>query len=177
MTIADEATLSTGLVELAPSTAFIDGQRWPSLEPPLRGSIASCEGREVYVWNRQLSPNLPTVPLAGGGVQGPISGPVIEFTRSLLDGDELLSGRIAAGFAADDEERLAYVERVWKLVKSVTVPVDGLTGVPFDHRLGFDAMRWYMEAPGPKWTQSNQGHRLRDRAVLSLYLRPRHTNR
>jgi hypothetical protein len=98
---------------------------------------------------------------------------VIQFVRSVLEGDELRSGSIAAGFAADDADRAVYVTRVWKLVNSITAPVEGLTGIRFDHRLGFDAMRWYLEAPGPRWTQSNEGHRLRDRAVLELYLRPR----
>ena len=176
MTLADEATLSTRLVELAPSTVFIDGARWPSVEPPLRNSIASCEDREVYVWNRSCA-----APADRSASRWRCPGADVwsgdPVRPSLLDGEELLSGRIAAGFPADDEDRAVYVERVWKLVKSITAPVEGLTGVRFDHRLGFDAMRWYLDAPGPKWTGSNQGHRLRDRAVLSLYLRPCHTAR
>jgi hypothetical protein len=173
MTPADEARLSTGLLDLAPSTAFIDGARWPSLEPPLRDSIDLCLDGEVLIWNRELSPDLLGVPLPGGGFQGPQSGPVLQFSRCFVDGDELLSGRIAASFWSDDQHRAAFVDRVWKLVKSITFPVEGLTGVRFYHRLGTDAMRWYLEAPGPIWAEPNPGHRLRDRAVLSLYLRPR----
>ena len=173
MTRKDEAKLSTGLLELAPSIAFIDGQRWASLEPPLRQSIDRCLDGEVFIWNRALAPALPGTPRPGGGAQGPTSGPVIQFSRCVMEGDELLSGRIAAGFDSEERERAAFVDQVWKLVKSITGPVEGLTGVPFDHRLGFDAKRWDLAAPGPAWGESNPGHRLRDRAVLALYLRPR----
>ena len=175
MTSVDEAILSTGLLELASSIAFVDGARWPSSEPPLRGSIDSCTDREVLIWNRALSPNLPASALPDGTYQGPGSGPVVQFLRCVMDGDELRSGRIAAGYASDDEARATFVEQVWKLVKSTTTPVEGLTGIGLGHRLGADAMRWYLEAPGPNWAMFNPGHRLRDSAVTALYLRPRRT--
>lgn len=155
------------------SHGLIDGARWRTLDPPIRDSIAECEQGEVFIWNRELSPTLPIVHSPGGGIEGPKSGPVIQYNRCVMEDDELLSGRIAAGFLSTDTDRAAYIDPVWKLVKASTGPVEGLTGVRFDHRLGRDALRWYQEDRGPNWARAHHGHCLRDRAVTALYLRPR----
>ena len=72
-----------------------------------------------------MRPVLPTLERADGALEGPAAGCVIQFIRSqqqkddLLDRDELLSGRLAAGYDAEDEAAARFVKTVWAAYRSL----------------------------------------------------------
>jgi hypothetical protein len=163
MTARDEESFSRSLVELDPSISFIDGQRWPGHQPPTVSSISEASQTEVFIWSRGAAPALPSTKLSEGHVQGPSTGWVVQFERSMLIGSELRSGRIAAGWDDSDPAMTAFVDLVWKAIRGETsADIESLTGKRFPYRIGNDAR---------KWAETSSGNRLRDRSVLSAYFR------
>jgi hypothetical protein len=169
MTAVDEASFSAALLAAIPSVAFVDGQRWPSTDPPLVRTINLARQGEVFLWDRSLVNRLPIATSASGLVQGPISGVVIQFERCRGSTSELWSGRIAAGWDETNEAMANFVNAVWAVIKTTTSrDLESLSGKPFPYRIGADARRWALES---------SGNRLRDRSVLSAYFRVRTRDR
>ena len=165
MTERDEERFSGELVAADPSIRFVDGQRWPSTDPPTAPSINSAASSEVFIWSPTVAPVLPYMRRADGVVEGPASGPVIQFARSAWREGELRSGRIAAGWNTDDLEIGRFVRIVWKVMKQVTSDdLETYLGHRFSYRIGSDAKRWILSSPD---------HRLRDQAVTSAFFRIR----
>lgn len=153
LTKDDEENFSKEIRAVFPYVAFIDHMRWPTTTPPSRASITDCESKFVYIWNRQLFPTILGKPREHGGFYGPQSGIVIQFIRSQIKSNELLSGTMGVGFDKTDVAMKSFVEDVWKILKKLTpkkvVQVDPETReVLFrrsDIRLGNDAYRWCKE--------------------------------
>ena len=97
----DEEELSCALKERFPFLKFIDGQRWPTVEPPLVDGIHLCTDSYAYLWPSDLIPQLPTLllspasQLTGMLYQGPTAGPVISFQRCREQDAELQMGQLA----------------------------------------------------------------------------------
>lgn len=163
MTEADEDAFTRELASLRPDLLLIDGQVWPSAEPPLISSI-SLATHEVYLWSPSVAARLPTRPRPGGLVQGPQSGPVIQFERSFFVGDELRSGGLAVGYEDDDASTREFVDDAWKALRRTTTGgVVRPDGSAVSYRIGHHAAEWLRSSPS---------HRLRDRSVpLQLELR------
>jgi hypothetical protein len=167
MTEVDEARFSDALLAAVPQVRFVDGQRWPSVDPPVVPSINSATSTEVFIWSPVVAPRLPSRVRPDGVVEGPASGPVIQFRRSAWRDGELRSGRIAAGWDPDDPEISGFVRTVWKVMKRITTSdLETYLGHRFSYRIGSDAKQWFL---------SSSGHRLRDQAVTSAYFRIRET--
>jgi hypothetical protein len=165
MTEDDEKAFSHALIAVDPSIRFIDGQRWPSSQPPLVASINAAKAPEVFIWSPVVAPVLPWSMRPDGLVQGPTSGPVIQFDRSVWRDAELRSGRIAAGYDDEDDEIVRFVRTVWQVMKQVTSgDLETLLGHRHPYRIGQSAKLWHLSA---------SDHRLRDRSVLAAYIRVR----
>ncbi len=164
LTARDEATFSSALQAATPGIRFVDGQRWPTADPPLVASIDGAQLTEVLLWDSVNVPILPSAERSSGDYQGPISGPVIQFERSRLIDGELRSGSIAWA-AVDGTPAAAFARRVMRTLQKLTA-ADGITvdGIATPYWIGADARRWALAAPH---------HRLRDRSVLALYVRLR----
>jgi hypothetical protein len=149
----DEHDFSRQIRNVFPGVVFIDNVYWPTEIPPSRVSIPECESKFVYIWNRQIFPNILGMTRTHGGFYDPQSGIVIQFIRSQIKGNELLSGTMGVGFDKTDFAMRTFVEGVWKIFKKLTpkkiVQVDpGTREVLFprtDIRLGIDAYRWCKE--------------------------------
>lgn len=153
------------LVAADPTIRFIDGQRWPSTEPPIVPSINAAKTPEVFVWSPLVAPVLPMTLRPDGHVQGPTSGPVIQYARSIWRDGELRSGRIAAGYDTENGQLARFVDTVWRVMKQVTSgDVETMLGHRHPYRIGASAKRWHLSAPD---------HRLRDRAATAVYFRIR----
>lgn len=154
MTRADETELSSLLERAIPDIRFVDGQPWPGAEPPVVDSIASCREASVYLWSPTVSPALPATPNAGRGFRGPNSGVVIQLERSSIDGVELLSGSLGAGWSAPSMG--AFVDAVWDVVRRLTRGrIVALDGSPSPYRATDDAVRWVGAAPGLRFRANN----------------------
>jgi hypothetical protein len=165
MTERDEERFSDQLLATDPSIRFVDGQRWPSIEPPLIGSISAATQSEAYIWSVRVASALPYRQRPDGVVEGPASGPVIQFLRSSWHEDELRSGRIAAGWNTENADAEDFIRTVWKVMKRVsTSDLETYLGHRFPYRIGSDAKQWFL---------SSSEHRLRDQAVTSAYFRIR----
>jgi hypothetical protein len=164
---ADEAALSRELVAAFPHLAFVDDNIWESPDPPVRVSISQCRANFVFLWNRAVVPVLPSRSRADGRVDGPTVGPVVQFVRSRVTGDLLLSGSLAA--SSSDPEMLGFVADLWRVlgrwgvkkVRSID-PRSGATILPSvpGYLLGPDA-----EA---SWSAAG-GRRLRDRSTENYF--------
>ena len=105
----DEEELSDWLLERFPSLKFIDGDRWPTSEPPLAGGIHLCSNPYVFFWPSELVHRLPSLvlPLArqlnGMLFQGPTAGPVLQFQRCRERNDELDMGQLAVTVEDHDD--------------------------------------------------------------------------
>ncbi len=151
----DEQVFSEKIRTIYPDVAFIDDVYWPSQTPPAKASIADCDSRFVLIWNRKMFPILPSLPRKDGTFHGPQSGMVLQWIRSTVTGEELLSGSLGAGFDPSDLRMKTFVEDIWKIIKALThndlVRVDSETrevlGPRTDILLGDDARAWCNEKP------------------------------
>lgn len=118
MTPNDESSYSAALRKLEADIVFLDGNVWDAEAPVVFESIERCTQGIAYLWNRRLFPSLPTISRSDGRREGPISGVVIQFVRSRVSGDLLLSGRIAAGYDDSNEEYARFIKAVFDTLKS-----------------------------------------------------------
>jgi len=93
----DEQEISLAIQAIRPHVRFLDDNVWDGALPMLAPSIDACRSRFIYLWDQRLVSPLPTMKRKDGRLEGPISGPVVQLVRSQLQGNVLLSGRLAAG--------------------------------------------------------------------------------
>ena len=127
----DERDFSESVLSALPGVSFLDDNVWEG-DPVVRGSIADCESRFVYLWDRDRTPRLPVFERGDGQCEGPISGVVIQFVRSRFDGDRLVSGRIAAGYDASEERMVELVSVVWKAARRISGKADSVNPITGD---------------------------------------------
>jgi hypothetical protein len=97
MTTRDEDDFSSLIKANHPQIEFIDGNLWSNSEPPLISSISKASGNYVYIWSREILDPLPSLKRPDGKVEGPSSGCVLQFARTIENEGTLRSGRLAAG--------------------------------------------------------------------------------
>jgi hypothetical protein len=167
MTSADELAFSRELRNAVPQIRFIDDNVWDSPQPTLAESIAACKTHFAFIWNPSLIRQLPVVRRGDGRYEGPNSGPVIQYVRSLKVDGLLRSGRIAAGFDDVDESMLDFANVVWQVLGKVANPrLVTLDGEPVpEYWAGSDAIYWLA---------ADASRRMRDRSTETYYL-PRST--
>jgi hypothetical protein len=156
MLLADEGAFSEAILQEDPSATFVDGQRWTAPAPPVKSSIAECTDRWVYIWSKAVAASLPFIERADGGYDGPTAGPVIQFERSIMSGNELRSGRLAATIERGSP-MAEFVRTCWRSLTHVTSDrIVTMAGERLPYRVGIHAMAWHLENPS---------NRLRDRSV------------
>jgi hypothetical protein len=154
MTPAGEAELSARLRAEIPDLRFIDGQVWPTSDPPLAHGIEGCSSGLAYLWSPSAVPNLPTVRSADGRTRGPASGVVIQCERGSFDGDDLLSGGLSVGWSAPEVGVL--VDQVWSITRSMTRPrIVALDGSTSPYRASDDAVAWVRAAGHRRFGANN----------------------
>lgn len=174
MTSQDERLFSESLKSRFASMVILDGKVWETPEPVVAGSIDQCNSsfRQAYLWNKELFPEIPVGPRPGGKFEGPANGPVLQFLRSIPEGNVLRSGRIALGLS---DEKIspaidAYFKEVWRLVKkpatSKLICVNPETGELINPKV------WgYWAWPGAvSWCRAEKGRFLRDCATQNFCL-------
>ena len=155
----DEVALSSALLVVRPRLAFVDDSRWDTPAPVLASSIATCKSKWVFLWDQSIIAPFLGLPRKDGKFDGPAAGWVIEVTRSTMQGDLMLSGRIAASTGVPDKQIMAamdaFVADVWKVLKKATQPVVAVDpqtanvindSVP-EFRAGHGAAAWALSAP------------------------------
>jgi hypothetical protein len=86
-TEVDEEEVSETLLQAFPCLKFVDGQRWRTADPPVVSGIHKCMSGHAYLWPSDLVPELPFMELPTARrygeirFQGPVAGPVIQFSR------------------------------------------------------------------------------------------------
>lgn len=118
----DEVDLAAAIRAQFPRVLFVDNRRWSRLDvPPAYDSIADC-GRIAAIWNRAISPTLPAVVRDNGVIDGPQTGPVVQWLRSYVDEDAILqAGRWAASNdPASDGPMIEFVKEIWKILTKKT---------------------------------------------------------
>jgi hypothetical protein len=128
LTPVDEENLSGLLRDALPQIHFIDGQTWEEM-PVLKASMSLCKTPFIFLWNSNTVTNLPTFIRPDGRIEGPASGVVIQYLRSLERHGILESGSIAAGSDKPNEEYNAFVKTVWRIVKTYCKGVDAVNPV------------------------------------------------
>ena len=164
----DEGEFSWALRKVRKGIAFVDGSVWAGPEPERAQSIQECRSRLVYLWDRDLISPLPTVRRSDGRLEGPISGVVVQFERSQLRGELLLSGSAAAGTGGMDDalelEVRDFIGDVWKVLKEVAPArldaVNPETGTVINpavpnFRAGRHALAWIEEQTGRYFKDRN----------------------
>lgn len=116
----DEQEFTHSLLLSYPSIRILDGNIWPTSNPKICESINLCSDTVVYLWNEELSSDLPSIRRPDGRFEGPISGVVIQFARCIEKNGMLLSGRIAAGYDTNNTRYAMFVNDVFKLVGRMT---------------------------------------------------------
>jgi hypothetical protein len=117
----DETKFAEALHTAYPTVRFVDGVNWPTATPPARDTIAACTDSQVLIWDTATHPTLPSMESPHGYFVGPQNGPVVEWSRNRIRGDELLSGRLAAGVDNSDKDMLRFVRAVWRILTTTTV--------------------------------------------------------
>ena len=147
MTRGDEEDFFSALRFRRPQVAVIDGQVWPTPEPPVRSTMADCSSFQAYIWDRAAVRHLPNEPRLGGGFQGPTTGGVVQWLRCRQKDGSLHSGSLAVG--AFNPAVIAFVVEVWKVLRKFTTSdLVTLGGDPApEYRIGPDAHRWADDDP------------------------------
>ena len=140
MTEVDEIYLVSLLRQRRQNLMLLDGHVWDSSEPAVRQDISECLASFVFLWDPDICPKLPTIIDTHGRLEGPQVGPVIQFQRSLVRDNYLLSGRLAASWR-NTEEELLMKDAWWALGKScaVKVTVKGSSKVASMYKSGKDS--------------------------------------
>jgi hypothetical protein len=169
MTRADEQSFSLALLAKFPRICFIDDNVWATSSPPVFPLINLCETKFVYLWNKEIVPEIEGLKRKEGIFDGPSSGIVVQFIRSIQEDNYLRSGSIAWG-GCDNDPVYPFVKEVWKLLEKeatknlVAVDPSDLhvinTAVPC-YRVGKDAARWCQKGPRKL---------LKDRSTQNYYL-------
>lgn len=174
MTNEDERFFSEVLKQNFPALRFLDCNIWGQPEPLERARIDLCTSNYdlVYLWNSSLFPQLPVSRRPDGRYQGPASGPVVQFVRSIQEESVLRSGRVAVGFNKEDltDEVTQFVNELWKILKrfgiSRLICVRPATGELINPKV-----TGYLAWPNAvKWVQAQKGRFLRDRSTQNFYL-------
>jgi len=175
MTNKDEEVFSSEIKKLFPATVFINGSVWETEIPPAKSSIAECESKFVYIWNKEIYPNLPYMQREDEKFKGPQSGMVIMLIRSRFnDETTLLSGEIAVGITVDRpeaEKMRDFVNSVWKILKKITpkkvIEINPETQEKLHQRsdilVGNDAYEW-CKAKDERYLKFNNN--------IHIYLKP-----
>jgi hypothetical protein len=173
MTPADEEAFSRALRSERPGVRFIDDNVWPTAEPPTCDSINSCGSNLVYLWDTKVCGRLPATRRAEGGFQGPASGPVIQFVRSLVEDEQIRSGRVAAGYYDTDEfadEMKEFVRDVWHMLKSVS-PQRLVAVAQFGrHVINSRPSGYLVGADAARWCRDDSRRVLKDRSTETYFL-------
>ena len=166
MTVSDEEEFSASLLQRSLRIRFVDDNIWPQPAPRVARSISECQSRYVFIWDPMVVAELPIIRRLDGNYQGPQSGAVIEFSRSSINGDEMLSGRIAVGFDEANTHMKEFVSTVWEVfIRSTETNLTNVAGEPVpNYRIGHDALHWVLGKPGRK---------LRDRGTVTAYFFPK----
>src|SRR5260370_12214558 len=137
----DEDEFSASLLQRSPRIRFVDDNIWPQPLPKFARRISECQSRYVFIWDPIVVAELPTIRRPEGSYQGPQSGVVIEFSRSSINGDEMLSGRIAVGFDEHNTHMNDFVSTVWEVfIRSTQANLNTVDGEPVPgYRIGRDA--------------------------------------
>jgi len=118
----DESELAGAIQMQFPSVRFIDNRGWESIDSyPSHESILECS-RTAAIWSPDISPVLPVSVRENGAIDGPQTGPVVQWLRSFIDHDgNLQAGRWAAsGDPEKDGEMIAFAQSIWKLLMRQT---------------------------------------------------------
>lgn len=118
----DEADVVEALRLHFPAIQLVDNRGWRSAdEVPARASIAEC-GSMVALWNPDIVPHLPVNVRANGVIDGPQTGPVIQWLRSARrDGSVLDAGRWAAAVGTTtDPDMAGFVRASWRVLMSLS---------------------------------------------------------
>ncbi len=151
----DEAALWAILKGLLPDLLLVDGDRWPTPNPPLAAAPSGCSDSRMFLWSPDVAETLPSR-LRHDHYDGPASGLVIEWSRSNARDGELRSGRIAVGFDTDHEPMVKLVNLVFREAKKfATNPLYSMTGIK-------EPWYWIGESA---LKRARKGLRLRDRSV------------
>jgi hypothetical protein len=174
MTSQDERLFSEILKSRFSGMVILDGKVWETPEPAVAGSIDQCDSssRQAYLWNKELFPEIPVGPRPGGKFEGPANGPVLQFLRSIPEGNVLRSGRIALGL---NDEKIsaaidAYFREVWTVVKkpatSKLICVNPENGELISPKVGGH----WASPDAVAWCRAEKGRFLRGRATQNFYL-------
>jgi len=169
----DEVALSSALQTARPRLVFVDGNRWETPIPVLASSIATCTSWRTFLWDQGIVASLPFYARKDGKFEGPMTACVVEITRSTMEGNLMLSGRIAPSLGGPDAKLVgdmkSFVADIWKVLKKMTshpiVAVNPDTGevlrdpVP-EYRAGDHAITWAASA---------SDHYLRDRSTQNFF--------
>lgn len=143
----DESYLEKRLRSEVPEIAFVDGSTWKTQTPPEREDLRSCQSSIVFLWDKSACRELPFMVRNDGTVQGPTSGVVIQYFRSVEKDGVLLSGDIGIGYKKNDQAMAAFVKKVWRILKEMNAGAlesfDPTTGVSLD-----SAIRTYIVGAG-----------------------------
>ena len=172
MTTGDEQVFSEQLRSRFSKIAFLDDNVWPTPEAVTAPSIAHCRSRYVYLWNRALFPQIPIAPRSGGGFQGPGSGPVAQFQRSIQEGNYLHSGRLDMGF--NDEELTpeleSYMKDVWKIIKHSATSKLRCEDPRTREVISPTVWGYWAWPDAVSWCRAESSRFLKDRATQNYYL-------
>jgi len=154
----DEDLFSQTCMDRRLRVVFVNDCYWPTPTPPTHSRLRDCTAKLVYLWNRDLVPELPCkLHSDGARYHGPQSGIVIQLLRGAIQGNELKYGTISIAFDESDDEYARWVIAVFNVVQKISVrglacvePSTGevLTSNPPMFRAGPNAAAWVRDEPG-----------------------------
>lgn len=159
---ADEASFSRALLEIRPALQLIDDNVWDRPQPTLVESIEQCRTSFCFLWDKGIC-DLPIGKRSDGRFEGPIAGVVVQVVRSRLVGNQLYSGRIAAGINDSSVAMGKFVKDVWKALRSVVGARPSVIDVDTGEVIRSGVTEYQLGRHAERWAQDPL-NKLRDRS-------------
>lgn len=161
----DERLFSDLLIEQCPNVVFLDGSRWQD-EPLVKKRLDLCSSNNVYLWNKDICHELPTLRRADKQLQGPVSGVVVQCMRCRVDSDcLLLSGRFAVGFEEDDVSMANFFSIVLKTLRSISENAVKIFDIEAGHATEKTVKAYYLGDRAKAWIGAAPNRLLKARNV------------
>jgi hypothetical protein len=151
---SDEVTLSKLITSEFKGVVFLDGNLWSSGEIESKSNIQECSSKTIYIWNKKLVPELPTIKRNDGWLKGPAAGIVVQLMRGPADGENLvLSGRLAVGYETNALYMREFYNSLESIIKSISTNKLKLVEYPsgktlndrvVDFWVGKNTMEWLL---------------------------------
>lgn len=175
LTNKDEEAFSYEIKKVFPATLFIDDMAWKTEIPPVKESITDCKSQFVYIWNKDIYPEIKGIIRKDGKYQGPQSGIVIQLIRSKFKDNFLLSGYLSVGISIErpnKDKMIDFVKKIWKILKKTAPKKVAVVNLETHEIINDKVQMLAVGEDAANWCEKDPKRYLKFSNNIHIYLKP-----